>query len=81
MSNGSLVCPPEIRAEMGARLRRLRKGSCMTITMVGAALGLQRQAIAAYERGETAPSAEALRRLTRYYRTTADYILFGGAAR
>jgi len=53
----------------------------MTITMVGAALGLQRQAIAAYERGETAPSAEALRRLTRYYRTTADYILFGGAAR
>lgn len=80
MSNGSLACAPDVLEGIGRRLKALRIGCHMTPSMAANALGLHRQAVNAYERGDAAPSAEGLRRLARLYRTTTDYILFGGAA-
>ncbi|MHA7612401.1 helix-turn-helix domain-containing protein [Weissella viridescens] len=60
---------------MGNRLKELRESQNLVAGYVSTELGLNRNMVAAYERGERTPSLKTLVKLAQFYNTTTDYIL------
>ncbi|RRG18237.1 XRE family transcriptional regulator [Weissella viridescens] len=60
---------------MGNRLKELRESQNLTAGYVSTELGMNRNMVAAYERGERTPSLKTLVKLAQFYNTTTDYIL------
>lgn len=61
----------------GDRLRWLRKAKNKTQDEVSSEVGISADTIRKLEQGRRAPSVEVVSILTRYYETTADYIISG----
>ncbi len=78
MSKSPTVAEPA-RSAIAARLRALRLGCHMTAAMSANALGIRRFTVWDYEMARSMPSCEVLRRMAWVYRTSTDYILFGGS--
>lgn len=57
------------------RLRSLREDHDLTQAQLGEILSCSQRVYSNYERGELDIPTEILRKLSRYYRVTADYIL------
>lgn len=62
---------------MGARLRLRREGRGLTQEAVGKNVGMSKDTIARYERGEVSPGADALMLLCVELDASADWILTG----
>ena len=63
---------------LAARLRGLRENHTRPIksmALTSELIGLNRNALAKYERGEQIPRADTLRMIAEYYGVSADYIL------
>ena len=60
---------------LGERIREQRKARGMSQEMVAGCLGVSRQAVAKWESGQSAPSAENLHRLAELLGTTAGSLL------
>ena len=60
---------------LGERIREQRKARGMSQEMVAGHLGVSRQAVAKWENGQSAPSAENLHRLAELLGTTAGSLL------
>ena len=60
---------------LGERIREQRKARGMSQEMVAGHLGVSRQAVAKWESGQSAPSAENLHRLAELLGTTAGSLL------
>lgn len=60
---------------MGNRLKELRESQNLTAGYVSTELGMNRNMVAAYERGERTPSLKTLIKLAQFYNTSTDYIL------
>lgn len=65
---------------LGERIREQRKARGMSQEMVAGHLGVSRQAVAKWENGQSAPSAENLHRLAELLGTTAGSLLDSPAA-
>lgn len=72
------VLPEEVRRQIGARLRKLRVGCDLTMEMAARRAGVNWSAIGHHEVGRVMPTVTVLMRLVKLYRTTSDYVLFGG---
>ncbi len=59
----------------GMRLKMLRIQQNLTQKQVAQRTGVNSATISAYERGDTSPSGENVRKLASFYQTTTDYIL------
>ena len=64
--------------ELTEKLVTLRTGAGLTQEGLGEALGVSRQAVSKWERGESVPDVANLVALSKLYNTTVDEIL-GGA--
>lgn len=62
---------------IGHRLRGARQGSKRTQREAAAECGVSRQAVSAWERGESAPTVRELMTLALLYGASTDYLLFG----
>ena len=62
--------------EFPERLRKLREGKkpVKSMAVVSELCGLERGAVRRYERGERAPTMEALIALADYYEVSLDYL-------
>lgn len=67
------------RKACGRRLKQLRKEKNMHQDEVAVEMGISADTISKLEQGRRAPSATVVCLLANYYKTTADYILFGVA--
>lgn len=67
------------RKACGCRLKQLRKEKKMHQDEVAAEMGISADTISKLEQGRRSPSATVVCILANYYKTTADYILFGVA--
>lgn len=59
----------------GKRLQRLREKRGISRLVLGELCGLSKNQIGRYERGERAPTAEALCALAEFFGCTVDYLL------
>ena len=59
----------------GERLRQARKRKGLSQMDVFDAIGLSNKSLSRYEKGDTAPSPETIKRLARLYDVSAEYIL------
>ena len=62
-------------ADVGARLRGLRRGRAMTLADLAAATGTSQATLSRLESGERRPSLELLLRLAQVYRVTLDELV------
>jgi len=62
---------------LGRRLRLLRKGSGDTQNDIAKLLGVTREAVSQWERGENTPTIETLKVLAQRYQVSLDYIVEG----
>ena len=63
---------------LAVRLRELREKHTKPIrsmSVTSELIGLNKSALAKYERGERLPGADALRKIADYYEVSTDYIL------
>lgn len=67
------------RKACGRRLKQLRKEKNMHQDEVAAEMGISADTISKLEQGRRSPSATVVCILSNYYKTSADYILFGVA--
>lgn len=65
------------RKACGRRLRQLRMEKDVHQEDVAVEIGISADAISKLEQGRRSPSATVVCILANYYKTTADYILFG----
>lgn len=65
------------RKACGRRLKKLRKEKNMHQDEVAAEMGISADTISKLEQGRRSPSATVVCILSNYYKTSADYILFG----
>ncbi len=65
------------KKESGNRLKHLREATGKTQMEVAKEVGLSVDTICKLEQGRRAPSVTVVDLLTRYYKTTADYIISG----
>lgn len=61
--------------DFAARLRSLREKKGITQAELGRLFNLSKQAISSYERRESQPDVETLRRLADYFQCSVDYLL------
>jgi len=61
--------------DFAARLRSLREKKGVTQTELGRLFNLSKQAISSYERRESQPDVETLKRLADYFQCSTDYLL------
>lgn len=57
------------------RLRELRKKENLTLDELGAAIGISRQVLSRYERGEREADYETLKALSKHFCVSIDYLL------
>ncbi len=57
------------------RIRELRKCQNLSALYVSTELGLSRNMIGAYERGEREPSLEVLKKISQFFNVSTDYLL------
>lgn len=57
------------------RLRELRKKEKLTLDELGAAVGISRQVLSRYERGEREADYETLKTLSKHFCVSIDYLL------
>lgn len=69
----------EMRQEIRIRLKLARRAAKLTQGDAAAEMGVTRQTVSSWERGETAPSVDALASLCAVYGVSSDQILFGNA--
>lgn len=62
---------------LGRRLRLLRKGNGDTQNDIAKLLGVTREAVSQWERGENTPTIETLKVLAQRYQVSLDYIVEG----
>ena len=62
-------------AEFGKRLRELRKEKGMTQLQLGAQLNVTKMGISHWERGDSQPDLDQLKRIAEYFEVTTDYLL------
>lgn len=65
------------RKACGRRLKQLRMDKNMHQEEVAAEMGISADTVSKLEQGRRSPSATMVCILANYYKTTADYILFG----
>lgn len=65
------------RKACGRRLKQLRMDKSMHQDEVAAEMGISADTVSKLEQGRRSPSATMVCILANYYKTTADYILFG----
>ena len=63
------------------RLRELRKEEKLTLDELGAAIGISRQVLSRYERGEREADYETLKALSKYFCVSIDYLLGNSSKR
>lgn len=64
-------------ATLGQRLHALRKYRGLSLQELARMTGISRSNLNRYERDESKPTTEYLKKLCRYYRVISDYLLFG----
>lgn len=69
----------EMRQEIRIRLKLARRAAKLTQGDAAAEMGVTRQTVSSWERGETAPSVDALASLCAVYGVSSDQILFGNS--
>lgn len=67
----------DVDNSLGRRLRLLRKGSGDTQNDIAKLLGVTREAVSQWERGENTPTIETLKVLAQRYQVSLDYIVEG----
>jgi transcriptional regulator with XRE-family HTH domain len=67
----------KLREEIGARLRAARKAARVSLKEAGDEIGRSKQAVHAYETGESDISATQLAVLCTRYGVTSEQVLFG----
>src|SRR3954468_18147744 len=73
MGDGSAV--PDVLAEVGPRLRRLRERRDMTLTAVAARTGISKSTLSRLESGQRKPSLELLLPLAETYHLPLDELV------
>ena len=63
------------------RLRELRKEQKLTLDELGAAIGISRQVLSRYERGEREADYETLKALSKHFCVSIDYLLGNSSER
>jgi transcriptional regulator with XRE-family HTH domain len=78
----AVIQDPLHKAEVGRRLKEAREAADMTQDAVGRSFDpvISKGTVSGWERGANYPDLNTLSRLVKLYKTTADAILFGGAA-
>lgn len=66
-----------MRAEIGKRLKLIRKQKRITQAELGEKLGIQFQHVSKYERGETVPTWENLIKLAQFFDVNINWLLTG----
>ncbi len=61
--------------ELHNRLKELRNENGLTLKQVSSSLGLTLSAYANYEHGIREPSVDTIKRICRFYKISADYLL------
>jgi len=75
---GDIAIQDELAEAFGKRLKRLRgELGWSSATDFSEIIGLEAQAYRKYERGESIPKLESLKRICECLSTTSDYLLFG----
>lgn len=64
-------------ATLGQRLYALRKYKALSLQELADETGISRSNLNRYERDTSKPTAEYLKMLCRFYRVSADWLLFG----
>ncbi len=77
MSGDPHTPPPPERAEIGRRIRVLRKSRDLSIQRLAEATGISPGYLSDVERGSSSPSAEKLARIAAELGVTTDYLLTG----
>lgn len=67
----------KLRRDIGARLRAARKAAKVTLQEAGEEVGRSKQAVSAWESGESDMSVAQLAMLLTRYGATADQVVFG----
>jgi transcriptional regulator with XRE-family HTH domain len=70
-----LITDPELRAEIGARMKRARENAKLTPAETARALGVAEVSARYWETGRSFPSVEHLTALHRLYRVSFDGLL------
>jgi transcriptional regulator with XRE-family HTH domain len=66
--------------KVGPRIARLRKERGLSQTALAKAVGISREAIGKYERGEATASVETAKRIANAFDVTLDYLVDDAAA-
>src|SRR5918911_551802 len=66
---------PDVLAEVGPRLRRLRERRSLTLTAVAAKTGISKSTLSRLESGQRKPSLELLLPLAEAYRLALDELV------
>lgn len=61
----------------GTRIRQLRNSHNLTSEQLGKIAGVSKAAVSQWESDKTEPSARAIANIARYFKVSADYLLFG----
>ena len=61
----------------GKRIRQIRESNKLTQEQMAEVLGVNPNAVRAYERGEYGISKEVMARIRRHFHVSVDYLLFG----
>lgn len=64
-----------VRDVFSTRLTQLRLRTYVRKTQTAANIGISYRALRSYERGENIPNIEALVKICRYYKVSADWLL------
>jgi transcriptional regulator with XRE-family HTH domain len=67
----------DVRRAIGLRLKESREAMKLTQAAVACELGVNRQAISAWEHGRDMPRAEAWFKIGPLYGTSLDYLVYG----
>ena len=71
---GAYLMNPHEKSEFPARLRKLREERRQSRAVLAELCGLSRGAIRYYERGERAPTMDALIAIADYFEVSLDYL-------
>jgi transcriptional regulator with XRE-family HTH domain len=65
--------------QIGQRIKDLRKSKKLTLKTLSESTGINQGTLSLLENGENKPSFDIVMKLCKYFKTTADYLLFGQA--